>query len=117
MPAARALLHAGARLDVADFAGHTPLHYAARVGLSTAERAELLSLAARKHGLNDTAQRELLRRVSRAGQTAEELGLGRSRDSSKIIQEEYRRAGTLEVDDGGWGSNGWVRINSIPILL
>jgi len=106
MPAARSLLRAGARLDIADLAGHTPLHYAARVGLSAADREELLSLAAEAHGLDDAAQRQLLNRVSRAGQTAKELGLDSRRRTSK---EEPPRDGYFGSDDGGWGSDGWVR--------
>ena len=106
MAAARSLLRAGARLDIADLAGHTPLHYAARVGLSATDREELLSLAAEAHRLDDGAQRRLLGRVSRAGQTAEELGLNGSR---RIRKEELHHDGGLGSDDEGWGSNGWVR--------
>ena len=52
MPAARALLRAGARLDIADLAGHTPLHYAARIGLSVEDQQELVELAVHEHQLS-----------------------------------------------------------------
>ena len=114
MPAARSLLRAGARLDIADLAGHTPLHYAARVGHSATDREELLSLAAEAHGLDDGAQRQLLRRVTRAGQTADDLSLDSSR---RISKEELDHDGDLGSDDGGWGSDGWVRQHCHAVTL
>ena len=46
LPAALALVRAGARLDVPDVAGNTALHYAARSGLPTAPLLEAAGLSA-----------------------------------------------------------------------
>ena len=39
-------------MDIADLAGHTPLHYAARIGLSVEDQQELVELAVHEHKLS-----------------------------------------------------------------
>ena len=113
MPAARALVRAGASLDATDRAGHTPLHYASRVGLIAADQAELIALAEesrqRHHGMRKDAEEleaDLLGVKSLAGQVASELG-ARSPSDRRHQEEQYESIagdGRDDGDDGGWRS-------------
>ena len=78
LPAALALVRAGARLDVPDVAGNTALHYAARSGLPT---APLLEAA----GLSATGVARAQSQRSQAGLLPSEMGAPPSPSAPKLL--------------------------------
>ena len=98
LPAALALVRAGARLDVPDIAGNTALHYAARSGLPA---APLLEAA----GLSATGAARAQSQRSKAGLQPSEMGAPPSEAGGQAEPARANDAGS----DGGWAQGVPVR--------